>query len=124
MKAGRIVALVIGCVVALIGAALLIGAGALAWAYGTQRDDDGYFTSRRVRIETVTPAVHTQRIDFGSDKRPDRWPFGNGDLATVRLQATAREDEQVFIGVAHTSDVDFPIVKLGTSSCAAIVMSQ
>ena len=72
MKAGRIVALVIGCVVALIGAALLVGTGALAWAYTTQRDDDGYFTSHRVRIETVTAAAHSESIDLGSDKRPDR----------------------------------------------------
>ena len=106
MKAGRIVALVIGCVVALIGAALLVGTGALAWAYTTQRDDDGYFTSPQVRIETVTAAVHSEHIDLGSDKRPDRWPFGNGDLATVKLRATAREGEQVFIGIAHASDVD------------------
>jgi hypothetical protein len=106
MKPGRIVALVAGCLVALVGAALLLGTGALTWAYTTQRDDDGYFTSHRVRIETVTPAAHSDSIDLGSDKRPNRWPFGNGDLATVRLQATAREGEQIFIGVAHTSDVD------------------
>ncbi len=86
MKPGRIVALVVGCLVALIGAALLIGAGALTWAYATQRDDDGYFTSRQLRIETVTPALRSESIDLGSDDRPDRWPFGNGDLATVRLQ--------------------------------------
>ena len=106
MKAGKIVALVIGCLVALIGAALLVGTTALTWAYATQRDSDGYFTSQQVRIESVTPAVHSQNLDLGSDKRPDRWPFGNGDLATVRLQVTAREGEQVFIGIAHTSDVD------------------
>ena len=106
MKPGRIVALVIGCVLALIGGALLIGAGALTWAYSTQRDDAGYFTSHSVRIETVTAALQSQRIDLGSDSRPNRWPFGEGDLATVRLQATAREGEQVFIGVAHSSDVD------------------
>ena len=106
MKAGKIVALVIGCLVALIGAALLVGTAALTWAYATQRDDDGYFTSQQVRIESVTPAVHSQNLDLGSDKRPDRWPFGNGDLATVRLQATALEGEQVFVGIAHTSDID------------------
>ena len=106
MKPGRIVALVIGCVVALIGAALLVGTGALTWAYATQRDDDGYFSSHRVRIETVTAAVRSQSIDLGSDERPHRWPFGDGDLATVRLQAAAREGEEVFIGIAHTNDVE------------------
>lgn len=106
MKAGRIVALVFGCIIALVGAALLLGAGALTWAYATQRDDDGYFTSRTVRIETVTPAVHSDNIDFGSDERPGRWPFGKGDLATVRVRATAREGEQVFVGIAPTTDVE------------------
>jgi hypothetical protein len=106
MKPGRIVALVFGCLLALVGAALLVGTGALTWAYTTQRDADGYFTSHHVRIETVTAAVHSESIDLGSDKRPDRWPFGNGDLAIVRLQVTAREGEQVFIGIAHTGDID------------------
>ena len=106
MKAGRIVALVIGCFLALIGGALLVGTGALTWAYATQRDDGGYFTSHRVRLETVTAAMVSQSIDLGSDERPTRWPFGNGDLATVRMQATAREGEQIFIGIGHTSDID------------------
>lgn len=106
MKAGRVVSLVIGCLVALIGAALLVGTAAVTWAYTTQRDDDGYFTSHRVRIETVTAAVRSQSIDLGSDKRPDQWPFGDGRLATVRLHATAREGEEIFVGIAHTSDVD------------------
>jgi len=106
VKPGRIVALVVGCVIALIGAALLVGTGAVAWAYTTQRDSDGYFTSDRVRIESVTPAVHSQSIDLGSDSQPDRWPWGNGRLATVRLRATAREGEQIFVGIAHTSYVN------------------
>ena len=59
MKPGRIVALVIGCLLALIGGALVVGTGALTWAYATQRDGDGYFTSRHVRIETVTAAMQS-----------------------------------------------------------------
>ncbi|HSB86274.1 MAG TPA: DUF4389 domain-containing protein, partial [Ilumatobacteraceae bacterium] len=42
----------------------------------------------------------------GSDERPGRWPFGKGDLATVRVRATAREDEQIFVGIAHTTDIE------------------
>jgi hypothetical protein len=91
---------------ALIGGALLVGTGALTWGYATQRDDAGYFTSHRVRIETVTAAMHSQSIDLGSDARPHRWPFGDGELATVRMRATAREGEQIFIGIAHTSDIE------------------
>jgi hypothetical protein len=106
MKPGRVVALVAGCVLAAVGIALFIGAGALTWAYTTQRDDDGYFTSRRVLVETPTPAVHSERVDLGSDERPDQWPFGKGDLATVKLEARAEAGDEVFIGIGHTRDVD------------------
>ncbi len=106
MRPGRIVALVIGCIAALIGMGLLLGALGLGLVYATQRDDDGYFTSDTVRIESPTAAIRSERIDLGSDDRPERWPFGDGDLATVRLRATAPEDEEVFVGIAHTDDVD------------------
>jgi hypothetical protein len=124
MKAGRIVALVIGCFLALIGGALLVGTGALTWAYGTQRDDGGYFTSHRVRMETVTPAMQSENVDLGSDKRPNRWPFGEGDLATVRLQATAREGEEIFIGIAHTSDIDTYLTGIANDEVTSISWSH
>ena len=106
MKPSRIVALVAGCVLAAVGAALFAGAVGFTWAYTTQRDDDGYFTSRRVLVETPTPALHSERVDLGSDERPDQWPFGKGDLATVRLEARADAGDEVFIGIGHTRDVD------------------
>ncbi len=106
MRPGRIVALVIGCIAALIGIGLLLGTLALTWAYSTQRDDDGYFSTGTVRIETATAALQSEQIDLGSDDRPNRWPFGEGDLATVRLEATAREGEEIFIGIADSTDVD------------------
>ena len=106
MKAGKIVALVIGCVMALIGVALLVATGGIGWAYGTQRDDGGYFTTKTLRMETATAVLHSENIDLGSDKRPDAWPFGEGDLATVRLRATAREGQEVFVGIARTRDVE------------------
>jgi hypothetical protein len=106
MKPGRIVGLVVGCVLAVVGAALFAGAVGFTWAYTTQRDDDGYFTSRRVLVETPTPALHSERVDLGSDEGPDQWPFGKGDLATVRLEARADDGDEVFIGIGRTRDVD------------------
>ncbi len=106
MKAGKVVALVFGCLLALTGVVLLAATAGIGWAYGTQRDDDGYFTSSTQRLETATAVLQSDNIDLGSDERPDAWPFGNGDLATVRIRATAREGQQIFIGIARTSDVD------------------
>ena len=46
MSAGRIALLVTGCIVALISLALLASGGVLVLAHTTQRDDDGYYTTR------------------------------------------------------------------------------
>ena len=106
MKAGRIVALVFGCLAALIGIAMFFGTVALGFVYGTQRDDDGYFSTGTVQLESTTAALRSEDIDLGSDEDPDRWPFRDGDLATVRLRAQAPPGEEIFVGIAHTSDVD------------------
>ena len=106
MKAGRIVALVFGCLAALIGIALFFGTIALGVVYGTQRDDAGYFSTGTVRLESTTAALRSEEIDLGSDENPDRWPFRDGDLATVRVRAQAPAGEEVFVGIGHTSAVD------------------
>jgi len=106
MKAGRIVALVFGCLAALIGIGLFFGTIALGVFYGTQRDGAGYFSTGTVRLESTTAALRSEQIDLGSDENPDRWPFHDRDLATVRVRAQAPAGEQIFVGIGHTSAVD------------------
>jgi hypothetical protein len=106
MKPGRIVALVFGCIAALIGIGLFFGTVALGFVYGTQRDGAGYFSTGTVRLESTTAALRSEDIDLGSDEDPDRWPFHGGDLATVRLRVEAPAGEEIFVGIGHTSDVD------------------
>ncbi len=106
MRAGRVVALIAGCIAALVGVALLVASAALGWAYATQRDDDGFFSSDSVRFESPTAAIHSDNIDLGSDEDPDRWPLRDGDLATVRVEARSTTGDDVFVGIAHTADVD------------------
>jgi hypothetical protein len=106
MRPGRIVALVFGCIAALIGIVMVFGSIALGVAFGTQRDDDGFFDTDTVRIESPTAAVRSDEIDLGSDDHPRRWPFGDGDLATVRIIAEPPEGDEIFVGIAHTTDVD------------------
>ena len=106
MKPGRIVALVFGCLAALIGIGLFFGTVALGFVYGTQRDNAGFFSSGTVRLDSTTAAMRSEEIDLGSDQNPDRWPFHDGDLATVRVRAEAPASEEIFVGIAHTSDVD------------------
>src|SRR5262245_50864996 len=106
MKPGRIVALVFGCIAALIGIALMFGTIALGVVYGTQRDSDGYFSTGTAAVDTATAALRSEKIDLGSDHDPERWPFGPGDLATVRVRAEPPPGESVFVGIARSRDVD------------------
>jgi hypothetical protein len=59
-----------------------------------------------VRLVSTTAALRSEQIDLGSDENPDRWPFHDGDLAKVRVRAEAPANGEIFVGIAHTSDVD------------------
>src|SRR5687768_14728716 len=90
---GRIAAVVSGVTLALLGAALLVGGGALLWG-DAQKDDDGYLSTGSHRFGTSTYAVATDDLDVDLDTPNsivDDELFG-----TVRVQATSRTAEPVF----------------------------
>ena len=66
MKPVRILLLVLGSFLALLGLGLGIATAGAGWLVGTQRDDDGYFTTSSERFETATYALTTQEVDLGS----------------------------------------------------------
>jgi hypothetical protein len=97
---------VIGSLLSLIGVCVLAAGGALAWA-GTQRDGAGYFNTSSERLASQGFAVTSDVVDLGDEARPADWGSGIGELLKVRLRAEAAgAGEQVFVGVARTSDVD------------------
>jgi hypothetical protein len=100
---GRIVMVVIGALLVLVGLALLAVGGAMTWAYATQRDDDGFFATGMHRFETLTHAITSEHIDLGTD-RGRKW-FNIGDLATARIEAEPVEADAVFIGIGPQDDV-------------------
>jgi hypothetical protein len=105
MRAGRIVAIIVGAVFALASVGLLVAGGALTVAYVAESDDGGYFDETLDRIGTTTAAITTGDIDLRADPGPD-WLFRTVDV-TVRLQATAvTQDASLFIGIGPTADVD------------------
>jgi hypothetical protein len=95
---------VIGALLVLISLAILAAGGAMTWAYATQRDDDGFFTTGRHRFETLTHAITSDEIDLGTD-RGRRW-FNIGDLATVRIEAAPVGNDAVFVGIGPRDDVE------------------
>jgi hypothetical protein len=99
--ASRVIGIVFASLGGLIGLALLIGGIAVFAAYAFGRDDDGYFTSDRHRLESATYAITTENIDLGVDEgdwAPDKI------LGNVRIQVDG--EKPVFVGIGSDDDVD------------------
>ncbi|HET7855684.1 MAG TPA: DUF4389 domain-containing protein [Gaiellaceae bacterium] len=105
MSAGRIALLVTGCFVALLSLASLAGGGLLVWEHTTQRDEDGYYTTRHETFLTQGYALRSDDLDLGTEG-PD-WLFEEGRLATIRLQGDSAEPgKQLFFGIGRGDDVE------------------
>lgn len=100
MKPAQVIRLVIGSLFALVGFGLVAGGGILGLALGTQRDDDGYFTTSNQRFTTDSYALTSAKVDLG-DPGPDG--FGDWANAVVRVRADSSE---VFVGIARDTDVE------------------
>ena len=104
MKAGKVVLLVVGSLLALLSLGLLAGGGFLLWAHETQRDADGFYTSDVTRFESAGFAVTSEKIEIADV--PD-WLFEGGRLGTLRIRGSSTDAaREIFIGVAPQSDVD------------------
>lgn len=103
MKAGKIIALVVGCLMAMVSLGLFAASAVLGWAINTQRDDDGYFTTSMHRYETASYAITSEEVDLGTGPGP-RW-WADRDLASVRVVAEDALEGEVFIGIAPSSAV-------------------
>lgn len=97
--AGRVVAIVLGSIVTLVGLGVtLVGAGAL-WFDAAQRDDTGYVTTESARFESTTYAIRSESF------RLDGVATWSDIVGTVRLHAVPVGDEDVFVGIGSAADV-------------------
>jgi hypothetical protein len=104
MGAKRILLLVFGSLLALIGLALTIAGATGLIAYGTSRDADGYFTTSTERFQTVGRALVSEEVDLGSESDA-AGAVSLGDLANVRVRAEAAAGRAVFVGIGPRSQV-------------------
>ena len=103
--AGRVLMVVFGAIVTLIGAAILAGGGAIVWLDQTQRDSSGYLN---------TPTKHFVTRSFALVSDPFEVDLDNADsiardsvVGRLRIQGeSADSDEELFLGVARSTDVD------------------
>ncbi len=105
MSPGRIVLLVTGCIAALIALGLLAGGCALTAVHASQRDDDGFFSSRHEQFLTEGYAIRSEDLDLGTEG-PD-WLFDEGRLARIRLQGDSAEPgKELFFGIGPKPAVE------------------
>jgi hypothetical protein len=101
MTAGRILAIVSGVLAALIALGLLAGGGVLLWAYGTKRDDDGFYSTRYERFGSLGYAVRSDDLDLGTDAD---WLFDQ--VGTIRIRGRSARSRPLFLGIGREADVE------------------
>jgi len=102
--AGRVAALAIGIVLALLALVLLAAGGTALWADRTQRDG-GYVTSSGHEFSTSGSALVTRDTRLGPGGIG--WLYGPGLLGKVRIRVTPHEPgSRLFVGVGRSTDVD------------------
>jgi hypothetical protein len=101
-----IVLVIAGAIICLVSLAPLIGGGVLLWAYGTQRDAGGYFTTSTQRFETTSSAITSTRIDLGTNPGDHRLFEAFATHTTVQLGVQSTTGQRVFVGIASQANVD------------------
>ncbi len=104
MRPGKIVLLVLGALLALIGLPCLAAGGTLLWVHATQRDAAGFYTTPVEQLRTTTYAL-TSEADFGAQTSQHDWVPVSW-VGTVRLRTAASPGQSVFVGIAPTTSVD------------------
>ncbi|KAF0958720.1 DUF4389 domain-containing protein [Rhodococcus sp. T7] len=105
MKPGRTVALVLGCVCALAGFALLCAAVFLGWAY-VEQNDNGHLASAAERFRSSANALVSERIDLLDDGEMPRG-LSTENVGRVLLRVTSDEpDRPIFVGIGPDDAVD------------------
>ena len=106
MRTSKLVTVIIGALVATVAVAV-VGAGtAVLFAYGTQRNAEGFFQSPAYALTTDGYAVTSSQLDF--DMRPEAGDWVPGlDGLGIRLDVTpAAPERALFVGIAPAADVD------------------
>ncbi|HET7398180.1 MAG TPA: DUF4389 domain-containing protein [Intrasporangium sp.] len=114
--ARRTAALVIGCLLLLLGVPLLLAGGALALGKAVAQDADGYFSMQLKPVDTPTVALTAEDVVLQQDVRGPRVVIDRLDL-TIRVTTQSTNGRPVFVGVAPAADVD---AYLGTVSHAVV----
>jgi hypothetical protein len=98
MSAGRIIAVIIGALLALLGLGGVVAGAGLVVVHATQRDD-GYYQTPTERFETPTSAL----VAYAELPGPG---WTDNPVGTIRVQATPADTEPVFVGIGPRDEVE------------------
>ena len=102
MRAGRIIVVIFGALLSVVGFAAAVGGGVLLVGHLALRDDAGYYNSPTERLDTSTAALMT-RVDISA--RPGDWSLDE-PLGTLRIRANSANEAALFVGVAPAKEVE------------------
>jgi hypothetical protein len=103
VSAGKVISLVLGSIALLIALGLLAAGGVTLWANETQRDDEGFFSSREVYF---SPARDLSALVSKDLDVTGLGPFDSGTFAEVRLRGRSLDPgKPLFIGIGSAQDV-------------------
>jgi hypothetical protein len=96
---GRVLLVVFGVIIGLIGVALLAGGGGLLYADLAVKGSDGFYTTRTEAFLSPARAIVTEKLDLTGV------PGGSGRWGTLRVHATGGGGRPVFVGIGRKEDV-------------------
>lgn len=101
MSPARIIAAIVGVLLAPAGLALLVGGIALVVVFAVNRDDDGYVRTTDYVLSSDNFAITSNEIDI-SPYPGDWWPAG---IATARFVVSSAGDRPVFFGLGPADEI-------------------
>ena len=104
MRAAKIVAIVVGGLLVLIGLVIVLAGSFLFWAHGTQRDSAGFYETSSHVLSTNTYALTTPNVDLGAEPWSWTW-IPKGATAAVRIRAESTGAAPLFIGIGPADRV-------------------
>jgi len=103
MSVGKILLLIFGVLIVIIGLGFTVAGGGALWANSALTDDDRYLTTKTIRIEQGSYAIVTEPTDISVGSV---WVWDWGDLATFKIEGSNDDSSKnIFMGIADESDL-------------------
>jgi hypothetical protein len=102
MKPAKIVAIVIGALLILIGLGLVVPGSILLWINGAGEDGSGFFMTSDKALTSEGYALTTPNVDVNIG--PGDW-IPSGGVGTARIRITSAEGAPVFVGIGPADEV-------------------